>query len=363
MSEKNTYDRIFENIGKSLTKESVRRRDFIKGTLLTGASLLLSPMLSKVMAEETGWRIVQNQIKSTIGMVTSDASISSPRNVNQKVVRKMFEEALKTAMGVNNINEAWQKVFPHYKKTQVILFKLTCLNPYNSSHKELVYEMADSLIKWGVKPNDIIIFERTAYEMQRQKYTINHSSNGIRCFGTTNPGYSPGYDESITIPLREGLFIGGLPHFSKVISRMCSYIINVPVLKRHIFSGVTLSLKNHYGSFNNPASYHDNQCDPYLAKLNSHPVIKEKTKLVVLDALACNFIKDQGGYPDTLTKSLLVGTDPVAIDTTGLMMIEDLRIKKHQPSIMNQCIHIATAAEMSLGTNNPANINLIKKTL
>lgn len=355
------FEEIFSSIGEALTQESVERRKFLKSAFVGGASLLSSPFLSKLMAEETGWRIVRSQIKSRVSMVTHPNAMHSVRSVNTRVMKPLFETALKIAMNTDNVNDAWKKVFPQYRAGQVIAFKLTCLNPLNSSHKELVYEIANSLIRWGVKPNDIILFERSAWELQRQRYRLNWKQNGqIRCFGTSNPGYNPGHDGSFTIPLRDGLFIG-TPHFSKVLTQMCDYIINVPVLKNHSDAGVTLALKNHYGSFNNPSAYHDDYCDPYIARLNAHPTIKDKTKLVVLDALACIYKGGPGGYPNELTKSVLVSTDPVAIDTIGLLMLEDMRRKKGLSSIMNRSKHVATSAEMKLGTNNPEQITLVKE--
>ncbi len=355
------FENLFEGLNNSLEKESIERRHFLKGAFVGGATLLGSPFLSKLMAKETGWRIVDSNIKSRVSLVTHKSSMYSVRRVNRRVMRPMFEESLKLGMNTSSVKAAWDKVFPNYKAGQVIAFKLTCLNPHCSSHKELVYEIANSLIRWGVKPNDIIIFERSAWELRRQRYRLNYRKNNrVRCFGTSNPGYNPGYDKSFVIPLREGLFIG-TPHFSKVLSKMCDYIINVPVLKNHSDAGVTLALKNHYGSFNNPSAFHDNYCSPYAAKLNAHPVIKDKTKLVVLDALSCVFRGGPGGYPGMLTKTIGVSTDPIAIDTVGLLWLEDIRRKKGMSSIMNRSKHIAAGAELKLGTNNPKNINVIKR--
>jgi hypothetical protein len=357
------FEDIFNGLGDSLDKSSIERRKFIKSALIGGASLLASPVLSNLMAEETGWEVIQSTIKSRVSVVKHSKAMHSVRRVNTPVVKSMFETALKLGLDASTANQAWGKVFPNYRQGQVIALKLTCLNPYNSSHKELSYAIAASLIKWGVKPNDIILFERSAWELRRQRYKLNWKKNShVRCFGTENPGYNPGFDESFVIPLRDGLFIG-TPHFTKVLSKMCDYIINVPVLKNHSDAGVTLALKNHYGSFNNPSSYHDNYCDPYIAKLNAHPVIKDKTKLVVLDALACTYNGGPGGYPQALTKTLAVSTDPVALDTTGLLMLEDIRIKKGLNSIMNMSKHVATAAKLNLGTNNAKNITVVKESL
>jgi uncharacterized protein (DUF362 family) len=51
---------------------------------------------------------------------------------------------------------------------------------------------------------------------------------------------------------------GQTSHLSKILTRMCTYLVNVPVLKDHGKVGITLSLKNHYGTIDNPMDCHPN---------------------------------------------------------------------------------------------------------
>lgn len=76
---------------------------------------------------------------------------------------------------------------------------------------------------------------------------------------------------------------------------MCTYLINVPVLKDYTIAGVTFSMKNHCGLVDNPGSLHGNSCDPYMAELNNTAPIKEKTRLIVMDASLCIYVGGPSG--------------------------------------------------------------------
>ena len=74
-----------------------------------------------------------------------------------------------------------------------------------------------------------------------------------------------------------------------ILAEKCTAIINVPVLKDHDLAGVTMAMKNFYGAIHNPNKYHDNNCNPYIAELNTSPIIKDKTRLIVCDALLAQY--------------------------------------------------------------------------
>jgi len=139
----------------------------------------------------------------------------------------------------------------------------------------------------------------------------------------------------------------------------------VPILKDHGTAGVTIAFKNHYGSFDNPGAHHGNNCDPYLADLYSLPAIREKTRLIVCEAirplanggpgLNNQYLWDYNG--------ILVATDPVAMDYQGWQIIEARRKEIGLPPLAQTgrpVRHLATAARMGLGTNDPEKMRVIK---
>jgi uncharacterized protein (DUF362 family) len=117
-----------------------------------------------------------------------------------------------------------------------------------------------------------------------------------------------------------------------------SAIVNLPVMKTHVLSGITCALKNHWGLL------------PRV-RYQFHPVLSEmiaeinrqipQTKLTVVDGTVCI----EGAGPKTGTPRvanvLLAGQDRVAVDTAVLDYIGMPR---------EMAPHVARAAELGVGS-------------
>ena len=221
--------------------------------------------------------------------------------------------------------------------------------------------------------NNIIIWDRTTSELKKTGYTINETDKGIRCFGTVKSFSVPrwlinanqdesdgiGYDKSQPIDVGNG----ETSHLSKILTQMSTYMINVPVLKDHGKAGITLSLKNHYGTIDNPHDLHANYCDPFVGKINAAPQIKEKTKLIICDAAFGIYKGGPLGAPQWKHNSILASTDPVALDYTGMQIINAQRKKHNLDMVTQKAIHVKTAQTLGLGTSDPDKILLKESVL
>jgi hypothetical protein len=105
-------------------------------------------------------------------------------------------------------------------------------------------------------------------------------------------------------------------------------LINVRPLRTHHWSGVGSLLKNYIMFVPKPWEYHDNSCAD-LALLWKLPLIKDKTRLNILVMLTPLFHGVGAHHFDkTYTwayKGILVGTDPVAVDSVGLRILNAQR--------------------------------------
>jgi len=158
--------------------------------------------------------------------------------------------------------------------------------------------------------------------------------------------------------------------FSRIVSQQCSAIVNAPILKDHDGAGITCALKNHFGSINNPNKLHTDHCDPHIADINCAPVIRSKQRIIVCDALMVCYEGGPAYKPATTVPygAILVSTDPVALDTVGLGIIEELREANGLEPISTEeraPTYIATAADADhrLGANRPADIELVESTV
>jgi hypothetical protein len=140
----------------------------------------------------------------------------------------------------------------------------------------------------------------------------------------------------------------------------CDYLINVPVCKAlDGYSGVTMSLKNHYGTC---TPRHDN-IHIEICRTNTLAPIRDKTRLVVLDACYCEYKwfngRDQT-WVDVVNK-VIVSDDPVAVDYHGWQIIEALRTAHDFPPVSPYPHFIDYAAEVyGLGTNDPGQMEIIE---
>jgi uncharacterized protein (DUF362 family) len=119
-------------------------------------------------------------------------------------------------------------------------------------------------------------------------------------------------------------------HLRRLFTDFTDVLINLPTLKTHLGKGLSVALKNHFGSITNPSDFHywdTQEMHKSVVELNAHPAIKGKTRLIVCDALQPQW--DQGpthtpGLRWNLN-ALLFGFDPLAVETVGLDIIEQKR--------------------------------------
>ena len=170
-------------------------------------------------------------------------------------------------------------------------------------------------------------------------------------------------------------------YVSKIVTSRVNKIVNLPVLKHHQSAGVTICLKNmSHGFVNNVNRSHMtptlNGCGVFIPSVVRLPVIREKVVLHVVDAVKASYHGGPGAKPRFIwePRTLLFGTDPVALDKAGLKMIDAQRQRVGMASIalskpdkdshfLNaQVEHIEIAGMLGLGefSDEKIHVNRIK---
>lgn len=288
---------------------------------------------------------------SRVVMVRNEAVLLQSGEVSTPVADEMVSVGMLRLTGEASPDGGWQKLFkPH----DVVGIKVNALGGRNAATRAgVVAAVISGLKRAGIREENIIVWDRLTEELSTAGYTINRSGRGVQCFGT-DKDYDP-YPETAGS-------IGSC--FSSIVSSRCTALINMPVLKDHDLSGVSLSLKNFYGAIHNPNKYHENHCDPYIADLNTHAYLKDKLRLVICDALALQYNGGPAFKPQWSAQfsTLMFGLDPVAVDRIGCKLIEEKRKEKGLPSLKDagrEPVHIASAAQRGLGTDDPGRIEVI----
>ena len=276
------------------------------------------------------------------------------RNPNPRLP-DLLDRAVQSYFNCDTPSEAWRKVV---KPGDTVGLKVNCLSGKgNSTRVALVEGICERLQQAGVKPENIIIWDRLSEDLESGGFHPSARSGRIRYMGNDVLGY----ESELSV------FGGAGSRLAKTLTQLCDAVINLPVLKDHGIVGVTGSLKNMFGAIHNPNKYHPNGGDPYVADVNAMPAIRRKIRLTICDALTAQYeggpsFMPQWSWP---ANALLVAQDPVALDTVCWQIIEQKRAEKGMKplkELKREPRYIATAASAThnLGTNDPARIDRVE---
>ena len=266
--------------------------------------------------------------------------------------REFLDRSLQAVTGKVDPAAAWAALFaPH----EIVGIKVSCLpGRMLSSSPGLTAAIVEGLLGAGLQRKNIIIWERSSRELENAGYTI--SRRGLRTMGSDElPG--GGYGDRLAVAGSVGTIFSG-------IMEEIDALISVPVLKDHDLAGVSIAMKNMYGAIFNPNKFHANHCDPFVADLCSHPLVKGKLRLAVCDASRVQFHNGPAYFPRYAREfgGLLVSRDPVALDFCGWGIIDSLRREAGLPSLADagrEPAYIKTAARLGLGRADAARIRRI----
>ena len=315
---------------------SIDRRGFIGATAAAGVGLAVLP---------GRYSPAQGQ-KSTVVRAIRDNAVTDEDVVDAGVVKAMVDETVAKLVGEGSAEAAWKKLFG---PDDVVSVKINCLFGLGAcTHREVTEAVVAGLQSAGVADKSILVWDRAVGDLLKSGYDPN-DGEGVQYIDTA-------WEDTPTV---SGSFNGPL---AKIVTRPdITAIVNVPVLKSHSNPGMTLALKNHYGSFKNPNQHHDNNCDPYLTDVNALPVIRDKTRLIVADALR----PVGNGGPMANDEStwtyggIMAATDPVAIDAVGLTILDAYRDEQGMPPIAPKTRFLQTSQTAGLGVCDADKVEVV----
>jgi len=330
------------------------RRTFVKATCVGSASLFLKDFDPLAQAEVTLPQPPPIEVHglpqakpSPLGMpglfpgrvieISDPGSIVRNR-VSQPVVRRMLEQGMKDLTGESSVRAAWAKFID---PADTVGIKINPSGaPACCSSPEIVREIISGMQSVGVPACNIVIYDRYSYEIDIGSYQALLTP-GVRVVGIQD-GFvdTSGYDPNVYC---DANFFGEWEtrsYMASIVAHGVTKIINVPTMKDHSASGVTGCLKNlGYGTFNNVARSHRapySFTNPLIGVMCSVEPLRSKAVLHIMDGMR----QVWHGGPLTQVQDfiyqaglLLVGTDPVAMDTIELQLIEKKRREQGAPSV------------------------------
>jgi hypothetical protein len=217
-----------------------------------------------------GWAVGSETTapSSLVTVVRNKDVMNADRDVDFKVLQKMLDQSIVQLTGKKDSKEAWSTIIT--PEDTVGLVTTGHLNP---THDELVNAVKLALTDIGVPKKRIKMAQSSSRKVKD-----------------------------------------------------CTALISLPALKAHWLTGIGTVLKNYIMYSGSPSAYHD-QNSAKLGEIWHLPDVKGKTKLIVVDALYP--LCDKGPQVDPRYKwpysGLIAGTDPVAVETVCLRIIEEKR--------------------------------------
>jgi len=344
-----------------MSSKKQTRRKFIKQSVATTSGLFLASQFPlSVFSKPLS--------KSKVVIAHSDNVIDADGLVNPEILQKLIDQSMLELSGKKNLKDAWRKYFT---TEDIIGFKVNA-NSYSAlegtpmvNHYPLLTEsILNSLQQANISTSNAVIWERTDKELATMGYSIQKEKGKLRVMGT-KPEYNspadadgqPGFSD-INFPVGDKT-----TRLSNILENETTAMINLPALKSHRLAGVTGALKNHYGSIDNPRDFHDDDCcNPGIAEINNISTIRDKHKLVICNALMG--LWDGGPRWNRanlwMEGSLILGEDPVAVDTVMLKLIDQKRIEAGLSPVAPMAKHLQLSEEIGLGNSNLNTIELIK---
>ena len=326
----------------------------------------------------------------------------------------MVDACLLKLTSAPDLGTAWTRL--GIAPSDVVGIKITTMGgPLLSTHRAIVQAICDGLGAAGVAPSHIIVWDKDASDMRSAGYTPFPPTDTHVGIASIFPG--TGYDPDAvyqngmlgTLIWGDSEFVlhnddllqeaseavknkpygytvaGGLggddsltgasipqtsnrSHFARLVTTICTKIINVPVLTDNSYIGINgclgslaLACVDNNRRFQGDPSYGD----PAIGEILSSDFIRRKVVVHILDALISQYA---GGprFDPQFTKSIgaiYISRDPVAIDSIVLKRLEEWRAADKQGKIDligKTASHVHSAASYDLGTDDPSRIQLLR---
>jgi len=258
--------------------------------------------------------------------------------INEDVVAKMLKRGLLEITATSSTKNAWNSLLKNHKKSDRITIKL---NLNNASYDKnvttnrmnqtmpLVNSILDDLINiLGIPENQITLLDASRwFHPSIIKGRCRYSN--VRWVDETEKNR---WDENESVVFtKDEPKPGGNFSMPKAYTHS-NHIINLCLMKSHD-CGITGAMKNHYGSIPSPSHLHDGIGNKsYISDLCNTPSIKNKVRINIADAIFANWHNNVWAprpwktFPEESPNSLILGTDPVALDSVMLdHIIEEIK--------------------------------------
>ena len=239
--------------------------------------------------------------------------VKNPRMIHdgtrdREAIKASIDPGIKTLTGATDAVEGWKHFF---EPGDVVGIKVVPNGqPHAHSSFEIVLEVIEKLKTCGVKSRDIFVYDRYRGEFMDAGYHkilpadirwggLDPDGEPVRARLPRLPRSDPiaGFDHDTFVwmdlipygddPKDESMYRS---HLGKLVTKTLNKIVAIPVLKDHGSAGVTGRPQEHEpwdGQQRGPLAPYafTNVCNQFIPQMVSHPIIREKFVLQIMDGI------------------------------------------------------------------------------
>jgi uncharacterized protein (DUF362 family) len=318
---------------------------------------------------------------------TESADAIFDYKTNNSVVARMVNDAVMSVTGEGSVAAAWGSLV---RPADIVGIKVSANGaPLFSTRPAVVQAIVNGLREAGVSADHIVVWDREEELLKRAGF---HSRVGDYRVLWSEGNYDP--QVALSSPVSGQLIYGdlffvgknlpnlkeelkpeennkkrGLPanisnesHVSKVLTKVVTKVINVPVLADNIYCGLSGAM------FNMTVQNVDNwrrlvqppDEGESIPEMYSDPRISQKIVLTIMDGLVAAYAGAPFGDANYAIHfgTIYASKDPVAIDAVASKQLDKWRVDAKMDPVSKTAKYVETAAAMQLGNAEPGRIEI-----
>lgn len=332
-----------------------------------------------LMAELPAPKPDTSAIPSLVYFALDQNAVGPGMTPRQAVVSRMVAGLVCAVTGKATPAAAWRSLVKPGEKVGIKVS--TIPGPVGGTHPEIACAVVEGLVAAGIKPGDIIVWDRRRENLVQAGYDRVPGLN-LR-WVEKGGGFDPRavvscaaigqlvYGDLTFKESRNSLgdFLGPTSqlsnesHLPVLLSREIDKVINIPSLCDSYHTGVhgalagmTIGILDNWRRFGKGDGYGDSA----LASVYADDRIGRKVVLTIMDGMVLQYAG--GPYPSPVNcvaySTLFASKDPVAIDATALRLIDEQRLLSKMPKASANGGHVREAEAIGLGNAEEKMIRL-----
>lgn len=286
-------------------------------------------------------------------------------------VEAMVERGLKGLTGKASSREAWLSLLSTQDIVGIKVYSPP--GPNSGTRPAVAAAVARSLIAAGLSPKQVVVWDKSAVDLQEAGFDALVGELGIRVAASASAGYDPTnfYDTPLLGNLTWGDFefgktgegIGRKSFVSKLVTQEMTKIINLTPLLNHNTAGVSGNLYGlAIGSIDNTLRFEADltRLSKAVPEIYALASVGDKVVLNITDALICQYEGGQRGllHYSTVLNQLRFSRDPVALDMLSVKELDRQRRAAKAPYVKPNFELYVNANLLELGVNDVTRIQV-----